>query len=169
MSVEAIVDTNVAIVANGHAEHVGVDCQLACVQQLILIQRGQRVCIDHSGLILSEYRRYLSHSGQPGLGDAFFKWLWDNQANIYVCDQVTITPTNDGEQLFAEFPDDPALARFDPSDRKFVAVARAHPAHPPIHNAVDTDWYQYQEALAAHGVVIIQVCPDDLRRLADRQ
>lgn len=168
MKTIVIVDTNVPITANGHAEQASPTCRLACITALRLIQAQRRISVDQSGLILQEYRRHLSPNGQPGLGDAFFKWLWNNQANPEVCVPVPITPTADGYD-FAEFPDDPALARFDPSDRKFVAVARAHPAHPPIYNAVDTDWLHYQEALASHGVVVAQLCPDDLHRLADRQ
>lgn len=168
MKAIVIVDTNVAITANGHARQAGPACQLACINALRTIQAQRRVSMDQSGLILQEYRRHLSPNGQPGLGDAFFKWLWNNQANPQVCVPVPITPTSDGRD-FAEFPDDAALALFDPSDRKFVAVARAHPDRPPIFNAVDTDWLHYQDALAAHGVRVEHVCPDDLHRLAARE
>ncbi|MEI7645114.1 MAG: hypothetical protein WCJ55_12635, partial [Chloroflexales bacterium] len=129
MKAIVVVDTNVPITANGQAEHASLACQLACVTFLRMVQSQRRISVDRRGLIFQEYRRQLSPNGQPGLGDAFFKWLWDNQANDQVCEQVSITPTADGRD-FAEFPDDPALASFDPSDRKFVAVSRAHPAHP---------------------------------------
>lgn len=119
------------------------------------------------GLILQEYRRHLSPSGQPGSGEAFFKWLWDNQANPQIYIPVAITPTPDGRD-FAEFPNNPALASFDRSDRKFVAVACAHQDHPPIINAVDTDWLHYEQILAFHGVAVEHVCLDDPRRLAER-
>ena len=42
------------------------------------------------------------------------------------CDLVPITPINDSENEFEEFPDDPVLEGFDPDDRKFIAVAIAH-------------------------------------------
>ncbi|PDW03439.1 hypothetical protein [Candidatus Viridilinea mediisalina] len=159
-----IVDTNVPITANGHATHVSPACQLACISALRLMQAERRISLDQTGLMLQEYRKHLAPSGQPGLGDAFFKWLWYNQANPQVCILVAITPTTDGRD-FAEFPDDPALEQFDRADRKFVAVARAQHSSPPIINAVDTDWLEYQEVLAAHGVTVEHVCLDDLHRL----
>ncbi len=166
MKAIVIVDTNVPITANGHAEQASRTCQLACITTLRTIQAQRRISVDQSGLILQEYRKHLSPNGQPGLGDAFFKWLWNNQANPQVCVSVQIIPTVDGRG-FAEFPDDPALTGFDHSDRKFVAVSLSHSAHPPIYNAVDTDWLHYQDALATHGVIVEHLCTDDLRRLAD--
>jgi hypothetical protein len=75
---------------------------------------------------------------------------------------VHITPRDrqQDEHNFEEFLLDPSLATFDPSDRKFVAVAVAHPEHPPILNATDSDWWDYREALAHHSVRVEFVCPD---------
>ncbi|MCS6889192.1 hypothetical protein [Chloroflexus sp.] len=152
-----IVDTNVPITANGDAAQASPECRLACIRALGIARSQQRIALDQLGLILQEYRRHLSPRGQPGVGDAFFKWLWNNQANSQVCTIVEITPSSDDRE-FAEFPADPRLHHFDRSDRKFVAVARAHPDHPPIINAVDTDWYVYQQELATHQVMVENVC-----------
>jgi hypothetical protein len=65
-----------------------------------------------------------------------------------------------GWRRFAEFPDDDALRGFDVSDQKFVAVALASNEHPPILNAVDSDWWNYGPALARHDVVVENLCPD---------
>ena len=51
------------------------------------------------------------------------------------------------------------LATFDPSDRKFVAVALASGS--PVANATDTDWLDYQTALEANGVELHFVCGCD--------
>ena len=85
--------------------------------------------------------------------------LLTNLANPQRCRRVPVTITN-GE--FDSFPADPALANFDPSDRKFVAVASADPSHPPIYNAVDSDWGQpgIAAALEACQVQVKQLCPD---------
>jgi hypothetical protein len=149
------IDTNVPIIANG-SESVPTACILACILRLRQVRSKQRVLLDTLGLILAEYRRHLSPRGQPGLGDAFFKWLWDNQANPQVCSQVEITPM-DGS--FLEFPPDPNLSAFDPSDRKFVAVILASSACAPLLNATDTDWWLFREALGRHGVKIEFLCP----------
>lgn len=155
-------DTNVAVVANGRAPQAGLGCVEACSKALMKLRERHQVLVDDGGLIFEEYRRNLSPSGQPGLGDAFFKWLWDNQCNPDHCRQVWITPANDGRG-FEEFPNDPALAHFDPSDRKFVAVAIASGESPPILNASDTDWWSHQEALSRNGVEVQFLCPELMR------
>jgi hypothetical protein len=160
-------DTNVAVVANGKTPQAGDDCVEACVTALLELRERRQILVDDGALIFEEYRRHLSPSGQPGLGDAFFKWLWDNQCNPDHCRQIRITAANDG-RVFDEFPDDPALADFDPSDRKFVAVALASGERPPILNASDTDWWNHREALSRNGVEVRFLCPElmEVRRAA---
>lgn len=153
-----VMDTNVGVVANGRAPHAGIECVSSCVGALIEIRERHHVLLDDRGLILDEYRRHLSPSGQPGPGDAFFKWLWDNQWNPEHCHQVPVTPVS-GRRGFEEFPEDPDLATFDPSDRKFVAVALASGGQPEIFNASDTDWWHHREALSRHGVKVCFLCP----------
>jgi len=154
-----VMDTNVAVVANGRATQAGDRCVNACIAKLIEMREQHQVLLDDRGLILEEYRRHLSPAGQPGAGDAFFKWLWNNQANEDHCQRVPITPVV-GVRTFWEFPADPHLARFDRADRKFVAVAIASGARPPILNASDTDWWNHRAALSRHGVEIRFLCPE---------
>lgn len=158
-----VLDTNVAVVANGDTSQAGPDCVLACIHALETARLRQRVMLDDHGLILDEYRKHLSLSGQPNVGDAFFKWLWDNQANPRHCRQVGITPTDRDGLGFEEFPDDSDLAAFDRDDRKFVAAAIASGESPPIVNASDTDWWLYEEVLRRHGVHIEFLCPELMR------
>jgi hypothetical protein len=81
-----------------------------------------------------------------------------NQANPDWCEQIHLTPIADTSRDFEEFPSDPELARFDRSDRKWVAVARASADDPVILNAVDSDWWEYRDRLARHGVRIDFLC-----------
>ena len=155
---EVVVDTNVPLVANGKAEQAGLKCEDACVRKLRLIQAERRTLLDDKWLIIEEYRRNLSHTGQPGVGDAFFKWLWENQANPPHCRIVPVTVQADRE--FTEFPDDPRLVSFDLADRKFVAVALASGAGPHVLNAADTDWRDHRQALAENGVDVVFLCPE---------
>jgi hypothetical protein len=87
-------------------------------------------------------------------------------ANPTRIETVSITPANpadpDGTD-FQEFPDDPALADFDRTDRKFVAVCVAHPQHPPILNATDRDWWDFRDALSVHGVLVRFLCEEGKR------
>jgi hypothetical protein len=158
-----VIDTNVPIVANGKADHVDdPDCVITALQMLKQVREKGTLVLDCEGLILKEYRdsSHLNMLGQPGAGDFFIKWAYDNQANARYCRQVRITPKGDDDQDFEEFPNDDALAGFDRSDRKFVAVAAASKDNPEIVNASDTDWWIYREALQSHGFRINFLCPE---------
>jgi len=152
-----VIDTNVLVVANGRHERAQAQCVEACIDALEGARRDP-VVIDDSQLILDEYRRHCTLSGQPGLGDAFFKWLWSRQADPRHCRRVQITPH--AKRGFKEFPADKRLKNFDRNDRKFVAVALAAGDAPPVLNATDTDWWHAREVLGEHGVTISFLCPE---------
>jgi hypothetical protein len=152
-----VIDTNVAVVASRRSEGVSEQCVGSCIDALLACREGV-VLVDDRYLIFDEYRRQLSHSGQPGMGDAFFKWLWSNQANSAHCRKIAVTPTGHATRLFEEFPDDPALLGFDRDDQKFVAVALGSGESPWILNAVDTDWANYAQPLWAHGIRVRELC-----------
>lgn len=154
-----VMDTNVAVVANSKTEQAGPKCVSTCIDTLRQIQAGRLLLLlDNGNEIFQEYQKHLHPSGKPGSGDAFFKWLWRNQANERHCKRVTVTSHDERE--FEEFPDDPDLASFDRDDRKFVAVARASKSNPRVLNAVDTDWRDYREPLRKHGVEVEFLCPE---------
>jgi hypothetical protein len=67
------------------------------------------------------------------------------------------------------FPPDEALAKFDPSDRKFVAVSCAHEQRPPILQATDSKWWGLREALVACGVTVHFLCPEHIQELHARK
>jgi len=157
-----VIDTNVTIVANDMHPAAGLDCVGACIDAL-LQARQSGVLMDDGYLIFEEYRRHLSHSGQPGFGDAFFKWLWDNHGNPQRCRLITITPMENDSMNFEEFPEDADLAAFDRSDRKFVAVALASGESPFILNATDTDWWIHRTALERSQVHVQFLCPSLMR------
>lgn len=155
-----VVDTNVAMVASRLAPNADERCVGACIKRLYAIRNSGRLILDDRGLILREYTRNLGLSGQPGAGHAFAKWAHDHQAIPARVRQVFITPRTDGGwRRFDEFPDRDGLRSFDPSDQKFVAVALASGASPPVLNAVDSDWWNHAEALKAVGVHVEFLCP----------
>lgn len=156
-----IIDTNVALVANAEAD-VSEECVLACIKELKETMENGSIALDDQWRIIREYMHKLSSSGQPGVGDAFLKWVLTNQANPDRCKLVTITPKDDDELDFIEFPKHKGLENFDRSDRKFVAVSAAHPEHPPILQAVDSKWWGWKEALSECGIEVIFLCPDDI-------
>jgi hypothetical protein len=153
-----IVDTNVPIVANRKSSQASPQCVRACVKKIQEIQTQHTLLFDDCWLILKEYQNKLSSKGQPGVGDAFLKWVLTNQRNPQRCQFFKITPMP--EESFEEFPKDASLAGFDVSDRKFVALALAHPDKPPILNAVDSDWRNFETALNQFGVKVEFLCPE---------
>lgn len=158
-----VVDTNVAVTANGEAEHAGPQCELNCLRELKKTRDGRQVLLDDAGLILEEYLKQKPHGFPQGPGDAFLVWVHDNQANPQHSRTVSVTPLDDCARGFAEFPDDAELAAFDQDDRKFVAVALASGATPPILNATDTGWWIHRTALSRNGVHVEFLCPDLLK------
>lgn len=158
-----VVDTNVAVVANGNTDHINDEaCINACIDALGDIFGDTKIVIDDECRILDEYRRNLHSSGQPGIGDKFFQWVHERQACTNHVEQVHITPRN-RDNDFEEFPGNSDLERFDYDDRKFVAVALASQNSPTILNASDTDWHNYREALRRHGCKIRFLCPQLMR------
>lgn len=141
-----VIDTNVAVVSNGGAVQAGLQCQRTCISKLAEVRENHYVLLDDSGLILAEYRRNLRSSGQPGAGDAFFKWLFENQANEEHCLKISVA--THCERGFREFPDEPALKGFDFDDRKFVAVALGSGLSADVINASDRDWWEFRYHLA---------------------
>jgi len=158
-----IVDTNVAIVANNKdiPEEL-IDCALNCIEVIEEVIKNRCIVLDDGGEIFGEYMNKLSLSGQPGVGDRFLKWVHDNQWKLPSGNRVAITKTGDpnGEYSYDEFPTSEALSEFDISDRKFVAVANAHPDKPKIYQATDSKWWGWKDALSDVGITVDFVCPD---------
>lgn len=165
---KAVVDTNVPAVAS-HPDGEFPRCVAACVRRLVEFMKTGTLVLDDGRRILTEYMRQLRSSGQPGIGDVFLKWVLTNLQNPRRCSAVSITPVGNTGQDFAEFPSDPRLALFDPDDRKFVAVARAHQEHPPILQALDSDWWGVRDVLKDNGVTVDFLCPDAIQALHDRK
>lgn len=160
-----VVDTNVALAADGKADQASPQCVLRCLQELVAIRNGRQVLLDDKGLILQEYLKQKPHGFPQGPGDAFLVWVYDNQANPEHIQVMPVTPLNGDLRGFAEFPDDVELMMFDQDDRKFVAVALVSGDAPPILNATDTDWWIHRNALARNGVHVEFLC---LRLMIDK-
>ncbi|MFZ2169415.1 MAG: hypothetical protein WAW61_07250 [Methylococcaceae bacterium] len=153
MSDKFVIDTNVAIAANGRNTHAGITCQLACINWLENC-RNLHIALDKSDLIMTEYERHLSHKGGPGVGDMFFKYLHNNQYASSKIHLVEIHPNNEPDRGFEELP----INQLDPSDRKFLSIAVV--AKAIIINATDSDWAEQNELLDLMSVMVKQLCPE---------
>lgn len=158
-----VVDTNVPVVANGRGvdiHPVNPDCREATVQFLLRIRKNkEKIILDNQGKVLAEYKGRLRPSGEPGVGDRFYHEVLRNPMMI---ERVDLPKRGDGE--YRDLPQDVIDSGFDRSDRKFAALAKRENA--PVVNAVDSDWLDARDLLAANGIRVEFLCgcnPDTWR------
>ena len=159
---KCLIDTNVPKTANlalapDKIPQELIGCVLACVEAVEHVVKKGGLVLDAGDEIFDEYRHQLSMKGQPGMGDRFMKWVHDNRWTFPDSDRVNIT--RNGES-YDQFPQHKGLDDFDNSDRKFVAVANAHPTKPPILQATDSKWWGWKDALAEGGITVHFLCPE---------
>lgn len=159
----SVVDTNVATVANGRGSHADLRCQLTCLERLKSVAAGEVVTIDDENSTLAEYKRHLSFSGMPGVGDAFFKHVFDSRFQEDRVRRVAVTPSDDDRRGFEELPEN----TFHRSDRKFLAVAVV--AKAVVLNATDSDWDEHEALMNKLGVKVRQLCPQHGLKRARRE
>ena len=154
-----IVDTNVPLKASdtNPKDEIDRDCSFACLEFIKkLMNSNDIIVIDSENEILKEYLKHMKKLRfDQNIATEFFKWVLMNKATNRV-QEYKITKTADN--TYVEFPESPELNDFDLSDRKFVALAKAHPLHPCIYNGSDTDWWDYKEALEKEGIHIVFLC-----------
>jgi hypothetical protein len=159
--VNVVVDTNVLIAANRRDTHATVACAARCARTLVEIQQ-QHVLLDDSELrIFNEYKKYCSFSGQPGVGDRFFRWYLQNRNTLGQVRQVDVGPDDSSMTAVLPLP----LRALDPSDHKFAAVCLAGNGD-RLYNATDSDWSEHSPALSDAGIQVEELCLDceDLSR-----
>lgn len=162
LPVRCVVDTNVATTANGANKGAPATCVAASAKALRSVMVAGHVFIDDGGRIVAEYRVNLRAKGEPGPGDAFLKWLLTHEWGGEKVTHVTITPRPDDGEDFVELSAPPPGVAYDRSDRKFLAVAAAHPEHPPILQSFDSKWWGWQAALQQDSVRIHFICEREI-------
>ncbi|MGP8271347.1 MAG: hypothetical protein ACLQLH_14875 [Terracidiphilus sp.] len=163
----AVIDTNVLLVANEQHENISPEGVIACIERLELLRKSGCVVLDDGYEILREYRQKTKPNTGNRFGDGFLKWLLQNIGNTQFVTQVHIE--KHAGRGYVEFPDDAGLSEFDLEDRKFVAVAVAHPRRPPILQGSDSKWIDWSERLNAHGITVEFLCVEDMKRFIQRK
>lgn len=158
MTYKFVIDTNVAISANGNNTHASYNCQLECINFLENCTEKHIIVIDEPGNIMDEYSKHLSYAGQPGVGDMFFKYLYDNQYSTDKILMVDINISIETNRGFEELP----INLLDSSDRKFLATAVVAKAN--IVNATDSDWSEQTQLLKDLNIKVKQICPEHSSR-----
>ena len=155
-----VVDTNVILVANGAHEDVSPECVINCVNRLQQLMRHGSIAIDDGHRIVGEYQNKTNHKHGKGVGDVFLKWVLSRLGDAQRVHQVPLTEVF--KDQFLEFPVPSLEQEFDQPDRKFAAVANAHPQKPPIWQAADCKWLDWWPALRAQGIQVEFLCGDDI-------
>jgi hypothetical protein len=155
-----VVDTNVAIVANGRPEPgqqrpPSIDCRLRAVERLRELNEKGIILLDVDGAIQEEYRRHLNPRGQPGVGDRFYQIVLQSPPEIV--ERVEL-PKRSGE--YVDCPSALIAEGFDPSDRKFAAMARRGRA--TVLNATDSDWIGHAATLRRERITVDNICGCDM-------
>lgn len=159
---DVVVDTNVLLVAEQLHQDVSEECVLACVKRLQDIMQRDTVVVDDEYRVLNEYQHRIDLKRGTGPGTKFLKWLLQRQSNAK---HVAWTHLSEhAEDCFHEFPVAELETKFDRSDRKFPAVANAHPSKPAILQAADCKWLKWWPELTAAGIHVEFLCPDDVCR-----
>lgn len=153
-----VVDTNVLIVANEKSDQADVACELNTARFLRTVLERDVVLVDTMGMAIDEYKRRCNLAGQPGVGDLFFAEVFNNIANEERVVQVYIGDSSD--EVRANIPD--SLSSFDPSDIKWIALY-LHGGASAIYNAVDSDYSEWADVLAAEGIGVVELCSNCLR------
>jgi hypothetical protein len=146
-----VVDSNVLIVASGRGTHLGISEQLKAAQFLRKLMQTGVVFEDEEDLVLNEYKAYLSFSGQPSMGDAFFEWFFRERWGGGLVQRV---PSPPGQSILSTIP--PALASFDVDDHKWICIY-LRGGGDYIVNAVDSDWANAKAELDSEGVVVLEL------------
>ncbi|WP_067659949.1 hypothetical protein [Nocardia harenae] len=154
-----VIDTNVPLVVKFSDEHPielvdGCEIILECI-----LENRIPVFTDSAGEIVAEYLHQLNRHGQPTLGDAFVRYIIDNQYSWDEEMRPDIEPDVSTENSYAVLEGDDG--EIDPSDRKFVATAKV--ASAPVVQATDTKWLNWAAVLDRHGVTVEYVHEPSIR------
>jgi hypothetical protein len=152
-----VIDTNIPLVVkypDNHPETLVSGCE-ELLEEILTSETP--VATDLDGEIVEEYFHQLDWSGGPTLGDAFAKWVHDRRFTWDERYRPDIGPLGLNSYTALQNDDED----FDPSDRKFIAVAKL--ADVAVHQATDTKWLNWGPALQRHGVEVIYVDEQAIR------
>lgn len=166
MATPKIIDTNVPLTAIMTDD---MACQMQCIQVVKDILNGQIIVVmDDQNAALKEYRQQMYPDPNPsaGLASQFLMYLLTYQYNVTRVYRAKVMQ-NAGTGAYLLYPLVASVQKFDPSDKKWVAIALTYqqetqkPA--PIVNATDSDWLHFASAFEQLGIQIEFLCPNLLK------
>lgn len=164
-----IIDTNVFIKAALGIASIDTDidskCIKACANFIDECRYNSEIVLvlDCRGEMIKEYEKHLNSKGKRTLSTELFIWV----CQLAKRDYVVINKNQ--ERGYDEFLTNDDLVGFDMSDRKFVAVAKAHAENPPIYQGSDSRWLQFRNALHEEGVTVKFLCEEYVENKYERK
>lgn len=159
----SVVDESVLVIANDltrislglipRTPQADENCRLACVAFLENLMENGSIVIDDGTEFLEKYKAHCSFSGQPGIGDAFFRAVFERGYDPTWVDRVTIA--EGGNYLL---PDGFLNSGFHNDDFLWVSAAYNGPVGTHIANGCDSDYGEFAGAITAIGVEVVEVC-----------
>lgn len=167
-----IIDTNVALTADGTNSQASKACQRSCVSVIRRALSGEvPVVIDENNEVLGEYRKNIYPDQKGSLAEQFMIFALTNQYFGERVKRIKLEKNAFGQ--FEDYPDnedewttnDIRCQRFDPDDKKWVALAvrfkNQTGTDAPIVNAADRCWIAFESQLLSAGVLLETLCRDE--------
>ena len=164
------IDTNVPLTAAGYNDAVSDECVVRCVEFVESVLRGDAaVVLDQQGEALNELADNVPAAERNNnLAGSFLIHLFSNYGRAGVVHLVHLSKTEKGDYVDYPDPDDTwrsdvrRCERFDPEDKKWVAIALRFKAESggdaPIVNAADRCWRAFEGHLGGAGVALDYLC-----------
>lgn len=159
----SVVDENVLIVANDLTRRsqglaplcpeADDDCGIACADALYDLIENGRVGLDDGSEILEKYKQHCSFSGQPGVGDAFMRAVFERGYDDSWAERVSVRANGN-----FKLPESFLSCGFDNDDHLWIAVAHNASVTASVLNAVDSDYQIHAEELGKLDLTIVQLC-----------
>lgn len=158
-----VVDENVLVVANDltlvslnrPVRCVGAsdECRINCVRALEELIEGGGLILDDRSEYLEKYAAHANFSGQPGIGDAFMRLVYERGYDPGWATRVVIR--NEAGYIIPQIFMD---CGFHDDDFLWVAGAFNAPEEAEILNACDSDYFEHAADLAALPVSVRELC-----------
>lgn len=149
-----IIDANVVLLSGAAVNNIPKDqviCARKCIKFMKKFMENSKssLVLDAEGRILKEYRNAYLLGGSPNMAAMFCIWAHQHMPKNAE-DFVSMVEVAENE--FQSYPDSEKLKKFDPPDRKYIALAYNHKEKPPIVEASDSKWWGIKEALEENGL-----------------
>lgn len=160
-----IIDANVVLLSGTAVTDIPRD-QLVCAKKCVdFIRRfmenpDMSLVLDAEGRILKEYRGAYTLGNSPNMATVFSIWVHQHMPRNAE-DFISLKEVKENE--FENYPNSKKLKKFDPPDRKYIALAYKHKDKPPIVEASDSKWWGIREDLEENGIEVYFIDEDYIK------